>query len=29
LAFALFLDGPPNWQAIALESQMVGAIAAY
>ncbi len=27
LAFALFVDGPPNWRAIELESAMVGAIA--
>jgi D-alanyl-D-alanine carboxypeptidase/D-alanyl-D-alanine-endopeptidase (penicillin-binding protein 4) len=29
LAFALFMDGPPNWTAFALESKMVGAIARY
>ena len=29
LAFALFVDGPPNYTAIALESRMIGAIAAY
>jgi serine-type D-Ala-D-Ala carboxypeptidase/endopeptidase (penicillin-binding protein 4) len=29
LAFGLFIDGPPNWTAIALESDMVGAIASY
>ncbi|MDQ6606484.1 MAG: D-alanyl-D-alanine carboxypeptidase [Actinomycetota bacterium] len=29
LAFALFLDGPPNWQALPLEGQMVAALAAY
>jgi D-alanyl-D-alanine carboxypeptidase/D-alanyl-D-alanine-endopeptidase (penicillin-binding protein 4) len=29
LAFALFVDGPPNWTAFALESRMVGAIAGY
>ena len=27
LAFALFVDGPPNWQALVLEGDMVGAIA--
>ncbi len=27
LAFALFVDGPPNWRAIELEGAMVGAIA--
>jgi D-alanyl-D-alanine carboxypeptidase/D-alanyl-D-alanine-endopeptidase (penicillin-binding protein 4) len=27
LAFALFIDGPPNWTALQLISQMVGAIA--
>jgi D-alanyl-D-alanine carboxypeptidase/D-alanyl-D-alanine-endopeptidase (penicillin-binding protein 4) len=27
VAFALFLDGPQNWQAIALESKMVASIA--
>jgi D-alanyl-D-alanine carboxypeptidase/D-alanyl-D-alanine-endopeptidase (penicillin-binding protein 4) len=29
IAFALFVDGPPNWQAIPLVGQMVAAIAAY
>jgi D-alanyl-D-alanine carboxypeptidase/D-alanyl-D-alanine-endopeptidase (penicillin-binding protein 4) len=29
LAFGLFVDGPPNWTALALESNMVGAIARY
>ena len=29
LAFGLFIDGPPNWTAIALEGDMVGAIARY
>jgi D-alanyl-D-alanine carboxypeptidase/D-alanyl-D-alanine-endopeptidase (penicillin-binding protein 4) len=29
LAFALFVDGPTNEIALALESRMVGAIAAY
>jgi D-alanyl-D-alanine carboxypeptidase/D-alanyl-D-alanine-endopeptidase (penicillin-binding protein 4) len=29
LAFALFIDGPPNWTALTLESKMVGAIARY
>jgi D-alanyl-D-alanine carboxypeptidase/D-alanyl-D-alanine-endopeptidase (penicillin-binding protein 4) len=29
LAFALFVDGPQNWQALGLVSQMVAAIAAY
>ena len=29
LAFGLFIDGPPNWTAITLESDMVGAIARY
>lgn len=29
LAFALLIDGPPNWTALALESRMVGAVAAY
>jgi serine-type D-Ala-D-Ala carboxypeptidase/endopeptidase (penicillin-binding protein 4) len=29
LAFALEIDGPPNWVALALESKMVGAIARY
>jgi D-alanyl-D-alanine carboxypeptidase/D-alanyl-D-alanine-endopeptidase (penicillin-binding protein 4) len=29
LAFALFLDGPANWQALAMVGQMVAAIAAY
>ncbi|MGO9972523.1 MAG: D-alanyl-D-alanine carboxypeptidase/D-alanyl-D-alanine-endopeptidase [Solirubrobacteraceae bacterium] len=29
LAFALFIDGPPNWTALVLEGQMVGAIAGY
>ena len=29
LAFALMIDGPPNWTALALESRMVGAIARY
>ena len=29
LAFALFIDGPPNWSAITLEGRMVGAIARY
>jgi D-alanyl-D-alanine carboxypeptidase/D-alanyl-D-alanine-endopeptidase (penicillin-binding protein 4) len=29
LAFALFIDGPPNWSAIVLESRMIGAIARY
>jgi D-alanyl-D-alanine carboxypeptidase/D-alanyl-D-alanine-endopeptidase (penicillin-binding protein 4) len=27
LAFALFVDGPPNWRALQLESAMIGAIA--
>jgi D-alanyl-D-alanine carboxypeptidase/D-alanyl-D-alanine-endopeptidase (penicillin-binding protein 4) len=27
LAFALFIDGPPNWRALELESAMVAAIA--
>jgi D-alanyl-D-alanine carboxypeptidase/D-alanyl-D-alanine-endopeptidase (penicillin-binding protein 4) len=27
LAFALFIDGPPNWRALQLESAMVAAIA--
>jgi D-alanyl-D-alanine carboxypeptidase/D-alanyl-D-alanine-endopeptidase (penicillin-binding protein 4) len=29
LAFALFVDGPENWQGFAMLSKMVGAIAAY
>jgi D-alanyl-D-alanine carboxypeptidase/D-alanyl-D-alanine-endopeptidase (penicillin-binding protein 4) len=29
VAFALFIDGPANWQAIEMLSQMVGSIAAY
>lgn len=29
LAFALLIDGPPNWTALVLEGQMVGAIAGY
>jgi D-alanyl-D-alanine carboxypeptidase/D-alanyl-D-alanine-endopeptidase (penicillin-binding protein 4) len=29
VAFALFLDGPPNWTALPMISKMVGAIAAY
>jgi D-alanyl-D-alanine carboxypeptidase/D-alanyl-D-alanine-endopeptidase (penicillin-binding protein 4) len=29
LAFALMIDGPPNWSAIALEGRMIGAIARY
>lgn len=29
VAFALFLDGPPNWVAIPIMSRLVGAIAAY
>jgi D-alanyl-D-alanine carboxypeptidase/D-alanyl-D-alanine-endopeptidase (penicillin-binding protein 4) len=29
LAFALMLDGPPNWTATVLEGRMVGAIAGY
>ncbi|HXO07828.1 MAG TPA: D-alanyl-D-alanine carboxypeptidase [Solirubrobacteraceae bacterium] len=29
LAFGLFVDGPPNWTALTLESDMVGAIARY
>jgi D-alanyl-D-alanine carboxypeptidase/D-alanyl-D-alanine-endopeptidase (penicillin-binding protein 4) len=29
VAFALFLDGPPNWTALPMLSKMVGAIAAY
>ena len=29
LAFALEIDGPPNWVALALESKMVGEIARY
>jgi serine-type D-Ala-D-Ala carboxypeptidase/endopeptidase (penicillin-binding protein 4) len=29
LAFALFIDGPQNWQALAMVGQMVAAIAAY
>jgi D-alanyl-D-alanine carboxypeptidase/D-alanyl-D-alanine-endopeptidase (penicillin-binding protein 4) len=29
VAFALFLDGPPNWTALPMISKMVAAIAAY
>lgn len=29
LAFALLIDGPPNWTTLALESRMIGAIARY
>jgi D-alanyl-D-alanine carboxypeptidase/D-alanyl-D-alanine-endopeptidase (penicillin-binding protein 4) len=29
LAFAIEIDGPPNWVAIVLESKMIGAIARY
>jgi D-alanyl-D-alanine carboxypeptidase/D-alanyl-D-alanine-endopeptidase (penicillin-binding protein 4) len=29
VAFAIFIDGPANWTALALESRMVGAIARY
>jgi serine-type D-Ala-D-Ala carboxypeptidase/endopeptidase (penicillin-binding protein 4) len=29
VAFALFIDGPANWQAIPMLSRMVGSIAAY
>jgi D-alanyl-D-alanine carboxypeptidase/D-alanyl-D-alanine-endopeptidase (penicillin-binding protein 4) len=29
LAFALFVDGPPNYAAVGLESRMIGAIAGY
>jgi D-alanyl-D-alanine carboxypeptidase/D-alanyl-D-alanine-endopeptidase (penicillin-binding protein 4) len=29
LAFALMIDGPPNWVALALESKMIAAIARY
>ena len=29
VAFALFIDGPPNWQAIDMEGKMVAAIARY
>jgi serine-type D-Ala-D-Ala carboxypeptidase/endopeptidase (penicillin-binding protein 4) len=29
LAFGFFIDGPPNWTAIALESRMIGAVARY
>jgi D-alanyl-D-alanine carboxypeptidase/D-alanyl-D-alanine-endopeptidase (penicillin-binding protein 4) len=29
VAFALFIDGPANWQATAMLSRMVGAIAKY
>ena len=29
LAFALMLDGPPNWTATVLEGRMIGAIAGY
>jgi D-alanyl-D-alanine carboxypeptidase/D-alanyl-D-alanine-endopeptidase (penicillin-binding protein 4) len=29
LAFALMIDGPPNWVALALESNMIAAIARY
>ncbi len=29
LAFGMFIDGPPNWTAITLESRMIGAIARY
>ena len=29
LAFALLIDGPPNWVALALESNMVASIARY
>jgi D-alanyl-D-alanine carboxypeptidase/D-alanyl-D-alanine-endopeptidase (penicillin-binding protein 4) len=29
VAFALFVDGPPNWTGFTLESKMVGAIARY
>ena len=29
LAFAVFIDGPQNWQALSILSRLVGAIAAY
>ena len=29
LAFALMIDGPPNWSALVLEGQMIAAIARY
>ncbi len=29
LAFALFIDGPPNWTALVLEGRMIAAIARY
>ena len=29
LAFATFIDGPPNWTSAVLESRMIGAIARY
>ena len=29
IAFGLFVDGPPNWTALVLESRMIGAIARY
>jgi serine-type D-Ala-D-Ala carboxypeptidase/endopeptidase (penicillin-binding protein 4) len=29
VAFAIMIDGPPNWTAITLESRMIGAIARY
>jgi hypothetical protein len=29
VAFALFIDGPPNWQAVTTEGKMVAAIARY
>ncbi|MGO9820280.1 MAG: D-alanyl-D-alanine carboxypeptidase/D-alanyl-D-alanine-endopeptidase [Solirubrobacteraceae bacterium] len=29
LAFGFFIDGPPNWTAITLESRMIGAVARY
>ncbi|MFZ0090205.1 MAG: D-alanyl-D-alanine carboxypeptidase [Solirubrobacteraceae bacterium] len=29
IAFGLFIDGPPNWTALVLDSRMIGAIARY
>lgn len=29
LAFGFFIDGPPNWTAITIESRMIGAVARY
>jgi serine-type D-Ala-D-Ala carboxypeptidase/endopeptidase (penicillin-binding protein 4) len=29
LAFGFFIDGPPNWTAVTIESRMIGAIARY